>query len=300
MREGGILRIVGSMLYNYSQAWIEGTDNKVEEASTVVESTSSTHDVVEPNNPPPLVAASSSEVPSSVVSSPREKRSKFQLRDAFHSSIDNSSTSSSSSSSESSDSSDSEESDTTESSSEDTSVNFSSEDDGPIPDDAFGALGFVPTFTAASPARGPFPQTALEAMSSTSSGRNLITTQHVDDDDLETGDEGDEEEEEEEEEDGEGPGRRLANRSIGPGTLYIQMEYCANNTLKDIITRPEREPKQIMSYFRQILDALSYMHSRNIIHRDVKPANIFLDSEGNAQVVVRVVYDGHFWYDRYN
>ena len=40
----------------------------------------------------------------------------------------------------------------------------------------------------------------------------------------------------------------------------------------------------IFALLRQILDALAYVHSLNIIHRDLNPANIFLDSEGHIKI----------------
>lgn len=69
-------------------------------------------------------------------------------------------------------------------------------------------------------------------------------------------------------------------------TLFIQMEYCENRTLFDLI-HTENLNKQRDEYwrlFRQILEALSYIHSQGIIHRDLKPMNIFIDESKNIKI----------------
>ncbi|CCD24060.1 serine/threonine-protein kinase GCN2 NDAI_0C04000 [Naumovozyma dairenensis CBS 421] len=69
-------------------------------------------------------------------------------------------------------------------------------------------------------------------------------------------------------------------------TLFIQMEYCENRTLYDLI-HAENLSKQRDEYwrlFRQILEALSYIHSQGIIHRDLKPMNIFIDESRNVKI----------------
>lgn len=65
--------------------------------------------------------------------------------------------------------------------------------------------------------------------------------------------------------------------------LFIQMEYCEGNSLKDAIDKKIiTDEKTKWNIIIQILDALSYIHSKGLIHRDIKPPNIFL--EKNFQV----------------
>jgi len=61
-------------------------------------------------------------------------------------------------------------------------------------------------------------------------------------------------------------------------TLYIQMEFCDGTTLREAIISGELQKDEalIWKLFRQVLDALAYVHSKGLIHRDVKPPNIFL------------------------
>ncbi|CEP63771.1 serine/threonine-protein kinase GCN2 LALA0_S09e02124g [Lachancea lanzarotensis] len=69
-------------------------------------------------------------------------------------------------------------------------------------------------------------------------------------------------------------------------TLFIQMEYCENRTLFDLI-HTENLSSQKSEYwrlFREILDALGYIHSMGIIHRDLKPMNIFIDESKNIKI----------------
>lgn len=73
--------------------------------------------------------------------------------------------------------------------------------------------------------------------------------------------------------------------------LYIQMEYCSSKTLKTVIDdyagnvlNDESRQKLLWRLFRQCLEALDFVHSHRTMHRDVKPANIFLDQKGNVKL----------------
>lgn len=67
--------------------------------------------------------------------------------------------------------------------------------------------------------------------------------------------------------------------------LYIQMEFCENNTLHNLIQSGlATKSKEYWRIFRQILEAVSYIHSEGLIHRDLKPKNIFMDKSNNVKI----------------
>ncbi|XP_034051262.1 eIF-2-alpha kinase GCN2 isoform X2 [Thalassophryne amazonica] len=67
--------------------------------------------------------------------------------------------------------------------------------------------------------------------------------------------------------------------------LYIQMEYCEKSTLRDTIDNGlHRDHTRLWRLFREILDGLAYIHEQGMIHRDLKPVNIFLDSQDHVKI----------------
>ncbi|KAG9481098.1 hypothetical protein GDO78_010378 [Eleutherodactylus coqui] len=67
--------------------------------------------------------------------------------------------------------------------------------------------------------------------------------------------------------------------------LYIQMEYCEKSTLRDTIDQGlYLDSNRLWRLFREILDGLAYIHEQGMIHRDLKPVNIFLDSEDHVKI----------------
>lgn len=66
---------------------------------------------------------------------------------------------------------------------------------------------------------------------------------------------------------------------------YIVMEYVKGTTLKDIIRKEAPLPTDKALYIiRQIAEALAHAHANNIIHRDIKPQNILITTDGRIKV----------------
>ncbi|HEY0734453.1 MAG TPA: protein kinase [Herpetosiphonaceae bacterium] len=67
---------------------------------------------------------------------------------------------------------------------------------------------------------------------------------------------------------------------------YTVMELVSGGSLRQRIEKVGKLPiTDAVSIFRQIGSALDFAHSRNIIHRDVSPGNILLDSSGNRALL---------------
>uniref|UniRef100_A0A8C0HIP9 eIF-2-alpha kinase GCN2 n=1 Tax=Buteo japonicus TaxID=224669 RepID=A0A8C0HIP9_9AVES len=63
------------------------------------------------------------------------------------------------------------------------------------------------------------------------------------------------------------------------------MEYCEKSTLRDTIDQGLYEDtSRLWRLFREILDGLAYIHEKGMIHRDLKPVNIFLDSDDHVKI----------------
>ncbi|MET0729743.1 MAG: protein kinase, partial [Solirubrobacterales bacterium] len=69
------------------------------------------------------------------------------------------------------------------------------------------------------------------------------------------------------------------------GRPYIVFEYCDGETLKQRIDRMGRLPlDEAAAYAIEVGRGLQAAHARRLVHRDVKPQNVLIDSEGRAKV----------------
>ncbi|KAF2900563.1 hypothetical protein ILUMI_05634 [Ignelater luminosus] len=86
----------------------------------------------------------------------------------------------------------------------------------------------------------------------------------------------------------------VGNKSLieqKPGqVLCIQMEFCERRTLRTAIDKGELVGSvswnypRICKYLREIVEGLVYIHGQGIIHRDLNPMNIFLDSKDHVKI----------------
>ncbi|VDK25682.1 unnamed protein product [Anisakis simplex] len=86
--------------------------------------------------------------------------------------------------------------------------------------------------------------------------------------------------------------KKLQLLEISPFTCMIE-EYAANG---DLLQRIKRyggiEEDESRFYFRQLIEALSYLQSVEVVHRDLKCENVFLDTCDNIKL-------GDFGFSRY-
>jgi serine/threonine-protein kinase len=63
------------------------------------------------------------------------------------------------------------------------------------------------------------------------------------------------------------------------------MEFVEGTTLETLASTSKVPLDQTLEYSMQVLSALSYAHSRGVIHRDMKPANIMVTSHGLVKLM---------------
>ena len=76
------------------------------------------------------------------------------------------------------------------------------------------------------------------------------------------------------------------------GLLFIVMKYIEGRTLESVLTGAQGlETPVITEIVSHVAEALHFAHTEGVIHRDVKPSNIIIDTKGRP-VVSMMMFDG--------
>jgi carbon catabolite-derepressing protein kinase len=85
--------------------------------------------------------------------------------------------------------------------------------------------------------------------------------------------------------------------------MLFVMEMCAGGDLLNYVRKRRRLKEDAARHiFRQIVEGLGHIHSRSIVHRDIKLDNILLDGRGNMKIadfgVSKVVVKGETMHEQ--
>jgi serine/threonine protein kinase len=79
---------------------------------------------------------------------------------------------------------------------------------------------------------------------------------------------------------------RMLEAGEGQGIRYIALEFVPGRSLQELVSRWGRlEPERAIPLFAEVAEGLQHLHEQNLIHRDVKPANIMVTPQGSAKLL---------------
>lgn len=71
---------------------------------------------------------------------------------------------------------------------------------------------------------------------------------------------------------------------IWKNDVWIVMEYMEGGSLTDIVTQIFMAEREIATVCLEVLTGLEYLHSKGIIHRDIKSDNILIGMQGQVKL----------------
>ncbi|CCF57987.1 hypothetical protein KAFR_0D03390 [Kazachstania africana CBS 2517] len=74
------------------------------------------------------------------------------------------------------------------------------------------------------------------------------------------------------------------NAHLSKGNLWIVMEYMEGGSLTDVVTHCLLSEGQIGAVCRETLEGLKFLHSKGVIHRDIKSDNVLLSMKGDIKL----------------
>ena len=79
---------------------------------------------------------------------------------------------------------------------------------------------------------------------------------------------------------------RVTDHFEEDNNAYLVMDFIYGKRLDEIVTEKKELPvSEVLGWARQLMEALAYCHEEGVIHRDVKPQNVIITSQGKAVLV---------------
>jgi serine/threonine-protein kinase len=69
------------------------------------------------------------------------------------------------------------------------------------------------------------------------------------------------------------------------GLAYLAMELVDGTDLRSRMLKEAIPPAEALEIARQVAEGLAYAHDRGVVHRDIKPGNIMVNTEGQAKIM---------------
>ncbi len=81
----------------------------------------------------------------------------------------------------------------------------------------------------------------------------------------------------------------VSDYGIADGRPFVVMELLSGFTVREVIDRGPVDPDRAFEITKQLLRGLSYAHGRGLVHRDIKPGNVFLQEIEHQPEVVKIL-----------
>lgn len=78
---------------------------------------------------------------------------------------------------------------------------------------------------------------------------------------------------------------RMIDYKIETNSPYLVTEYCEGGTLADVEPFWKNDPIKAIDLFLELCEGVVFAHNNSVIHRDIKPKNIFLRKPNNTPVL---------------
>src|SRR5262245_23817553 len=78
---------------------------------------------------------------------------------------------------------------------------------------------------------------------------------------------------------------RITDQGVEDGTPFYVMDYMAGGSLQDRLSRRPDAPAEVFRWAKDVAATLDEIHTRGIVHRDIKPQNLLFQRDGGRALI---------------